>query len=208
MDTSSFFVSKRFLESADAPIFVKDINGVYRYCNKAFADCLGLKKEEIIGKTAYDIVPKNLADIYTARDQALFSSASHKDYKKDGINPIAHENDGIFNKSIIYNDKNEIAGFLCMVSLHKINLPHEVAEELQQLTHREIEVFNLLVKGQSVKAMARELHISTYTIADHLKIIYRKLGVHSKNEAIYKGLHLFMTYPQNFEENDMDHIDS
>lgn len=202
MNRSNFFVSRRFLEHADSPIFIKDKNGIYHYCNQAFADFLGLSKEAILGKTAYDIFPKHLADIYSARDTALFEQASHMHYDPHGIAPILEENDGIFNKSILYNSDDTIAGFLCVISAHKISLPHKTADALKDLTQRELDVFNLLVKGQSVKAMARTLSISTHTIADHLKVIYRKLEVHSKNEAIYKGLHLFMAHPRQLEDSD------
>lgn len=202
MDKNSFFVSKRFLENLESPIFAKDTIGVYRYCNQAFANHLALTKEAILGKTAYDLFPKNLADIYTARDQALFAAASHIDYSRHGSEPLPQENDGVFNKSILYGEDQSIIGFLCMICLDKMAILHDTADELKVLTTREIAVFNLLVKGQSVKAIARTLQISTYTIADHLKVIYRKLGVHSKNEAIYKGLHLFMSHPWQVEEQE------
>lgn len=199
MTISGYFVSKQFLERSYAPIFVKDMSGIYRYCNNAFADYLGLTKKDIIGKTAYDIFPKNLADIYTARDEALFTTASRKGVTKEDVRLFSHINDGVFNKTIIY-ENNEIAGFLCMINLHKVNLHRNAAEELKKLTHRELEVFNLLVKGRPVKEIAKELYISHYTIADHLKVIYRKLCIHSKNEAIYKGLHLLMIHPRNIEK--------
>lgn len=159
-----------------------------------------MPREAILGKTAYEILPKELADIYASRDKAFFESVAHENHNHQNLDLIPEQNDGVFNKSVLYKEDNSIAGFLCMVSQHKMSLPHESADELKELTHRELEVFNLLVKGQSVKAMARVLNISTHTIADHLKVIYRKLGVHSKNEAIYKGLHLFMTHPWQLEE--------
>ena len=54
------------------------------------------------------------------------------------------------------------------------------------LTSREKDVLKLLMIGISVKKMANVLGISPYTVNDHLKSIYRKLGVHSKGAALYK----------------------
>lgn len=195
MNKNTFLVNKRFFENMESPIFAKDIQGFYRYCNVAFTKYLALPKEAILGKTVYDLFPTSLADIYAERDQALFTLASHASYDPNGNKIAPEENDGVFNKSIIFNEDQSIAGYICMVSLDKMALLHETADELKVLTSREMQVFNLLVQGKSTKAIARALNISTHTTADHLKLIYRKLGVHSKNEAIYKGLHLFMSHP-------------
>lgn len=55
---------------------------------------------------------------------------------------------------------------------------------MYQLTERENEVAELLLKGQSNKQIARVLHISERTVEFHLTNIYSKIGVRSKSEAI------------------------
>ena len=50
----------------------------------------------------------------------------------------------------------------------------------------EKDVLKLLMTGSPVKKIADILGISSYTVNDHLKSIYRKLGVHSKGAALYK----------------------
>lgn len=52
------------------------------------------------------------------------------------------------------------------------------------LRPRELEVLELLVEGLSYKMIAAELHISTATIAVHVRNIYKALQVNSKAEAI------------------------
>jgi DNA-binding NarL/FixJ family response regulator len=54
------------------------------------------------------------------------------------------------------------------------------------LTTREKEILELLVKGYSYKMMASELNIAMDTIRNHVKKIYRKLEVNSATEAVYK----------------------
>jgi len=53
---------------------------------------------------------------------------------------------------------------------------------LHDLTEREAEVAQLLVSGMPVAAIARTLWISTYTLRDHVKAIYAKVGVRSRAE--------------------------
>lgn len=55
------------------------------------------------------------------------------------------------------------------------------------LTERELEVLTLLSRGKSYRSIAEALFISTNTIKFHIKNIYDKLQVKSKEEAIDKA---------------------
>lgn len=63
-----------------------------------------------------------------------------------------------------------------------------IAREKYELTDREMEVLQLLIKGYSVKLIAAELHIAYDTCRSHLRNIYRKLHVNCGKEAIAKVL--------------------
>lgn len=52
-----------------------------------------------------------------------------------------------------------------------------------ELTDREWEVLDLLTSGMGTEAIARTLVLSTETVRSHLKNVYRKLGVRSREEA-------------------------
>lgn len=53
-----------------------------------------------------------------------------------------------------------------------------------RLTRRERDVLCALVDNASVAELAMELHISPNTVKSHLRGLYRKLGVHSREEAL------------------------
>lgn len=55
------------------------------------------------------------------------------------------------------------------------------------LTERETEVLSLLASGKSYNSVAEKLFISVNTIRFHIKNIYEKLQVNSKEEAIAKA---------------------
>ncbi len=67
-----FYFLQTLIDTIPNPIFYKNVEGIYLGCNKALADFLGLPKEEIIGKSVYDIYSKDLADKYSEMDAALF----------------------------------------------------------------------------------------------------------------------------------------
>jgi two-component system response regulator DesR len=59
------------------------------------------------------------------------------------------------------------------------------ADEIDQpLTEREIEILRLARRGLRNPQIADALHLSPGTVRNHLSTIYRKLGVHSRHEAL------------------------
>lgn len=52
------------------------------------------------------------------------------------------------------------------------------------LSDREAEVFSYFVRGHSANFISNHLMISTHTVKTHIKHIYKKVGVHSKDGLI------------------------
>ncbi len=52
------------------------------------------------------------------------------------------------------------------------------------LTKREAEVAVLFVRGRSTPRIAEDLYISSGTVSTHLRNVYRKTGVHSRQELL------------------------
>jgi DNA-binding NarL/FixJ family response regulator len=73
-----------------------------------------------------------------------------------------------------------------VVDLFRRVRPPEKAEH--NLTPHETRILKLFVEGHSYRTAADQLHVSTNTIAFHIKSIYGKLQVHSKTEAVTKAL--------------------
>ncbi|MFZ9660504.1 MAG: LuxR C-terminal-related transcriptional regulator [Chitinophagaceae bacterium] len=63
----------------------------------------------------------------------------------------------------------------------KKNLVEELPEE-GNLSSREMQVVNSILKGQSYKMVAEELNISINTVRSYIKTIYRKLNINSNLE--------------------------
>ena len=57
-----------------------------------------------------------------------------------------------------------------------------------RLTRQEKSVLTLLLQGHHKKTAAEAMGVSVNTVSFHLKNVYCKLGVHSKTEAVVKGL--------------------
>jgi len=67
--------------------------------------------------------------------------------------------------------------------------PHpDEGQERTTLTPREEEILLRLSKGYPDKQIAGALKISTWTVHNHMKNIFRKLGVHTRTQAVIKHL--------------------
>jgi LuxR family transcriptional regulator, maltose regulon positive regulatory protein len=58
---------------------------------------------------------------------------------------------------------------------------------LEPLTEREVTVLRLLRGTLSLREIGQELHLSPNTIKTHTRVIYRKLGVSARREAVEQG---------------------
>ncbi|MBD2299970.1 response regulator transcription factor [Nostoc sp. FACHB-87] len=65
-----------------------------------------------------------------------------------------------------------------------------VANPVQTLTPREIEVLGMLGSGLGNKAIAKRLQISEHTVKFHVSSIFQKLAVSSRTEAVTAGVRL------------------
>lgn len=69
-------------------------------------------------------------------------------------------------------------------------LPRPLAADIPLLSPREHEVLMLIARGFSYAEIARLQSVSVHTVQTHIKNLYSKLSVHSKNEAVFEASRL------------------
>jgi len=79
--TQQLHFQQMLIDTIPSPIFYKDIHGKYLGCNAAFETCLGLRKEDIIGRSVYEVAPDDLAQIYRQADLSLFRNPGAQLYE-------------------------------------------------------------------------------------------------------------------------------
>ncbi|WP_019937721.1 bifunctional diguanylate cyclase/phosphodiesterase [Bordetella sp. FB-8] len=71
----------RLVDTIPNPVFYKDEKGRFLGCNRAFEEFVGLPRDQIVGRTAYDLSPSDLAGEYSDADKALFAARGTQAYE-------------------------------------------------------------------------------------------------------------------------------
>ncbi len=100
------------IDALPIPIFYRDTNGIYKTCNSAYEKFIGFSRQKIVGKTIFDIQPKNIAEIYARRDKELLESPGDQIFETKVKSSDGSVRNVIFQKSVIKNDAGEIIGIV------------------------------------------------------------------------------------------------
>jgi len=98
------------------PIFYKNTEGKYIDCNKAFEEFIGRKKDEIVGKTVYDMEPKEIADKLNEKDKELFHDPGSQVFETRVKNKDGQIKAVIFNKATFLDVNNNVSGLTGIIS--------------------------------------------------------------------------------------------
>ena len=102
----------QLLDSLPIPVFYKDVNGVYRGCNEAFASFVGLPKDMILDRSVFDLAPKELAEVYHEADAALLHHPGVQTYEDGVMHGDGTRREVIFNKANFSDADGRVAGIV------------------------------------------------------------------------------------------------
>ena len=110
-----FLFLETLIDTIPNPIFYKNIKGEYTGCNNAFAIYMGIRKEEVLGKTVYDLSPKELADVYKKTDQELFDHPGVQVYETQIKYADEALRDVVFNKATFTDEDGNVNGLVGVI---------------------------------------------------------------------------------------------
>lgn len=101
------------LETLPVPLFYKARTGHYLGVNQAFVKLLEQPREFFVGRTAWDIAPKELAAIYDATDEALYATPDRVQTYPAQINTrLQGKRDVVFTKAVFRDFRGNIGGLV------------------------------------------------------------------------------------------------
>jgi PAS domain S-box-containing protein len=159
------------IDTIPTPVFYKNAEGFYLGCNKAFEEALGFTKEQIVGKSEYDISPKELADKYQQADATLFEQQGIQSYEDSVVYKDGKKHDVIFYKATFSKADGSLGGLVGVIldiSDRKRTeealrvFVHAVSHDLRNPVLGTLMVLNnLLSQGQGVRLGGQESNLSS-----------------------------------------------
>lgn len=151
----------RIINSVGDPIFVKDRNHKFTLINDAMAEFMGRRRDELLGKSDHDFLPKKEADIFWERDELLFTS------KKETVNEekLTDANGNIrviVTRKRLYIDKKRDEYIVGVIN------DHTERKTLEDKLQRAQKLESI---GQLASGIAHEINTPTQYVGDNVRFL-------------------------------------
>ncbi|WP_024613180.1 PAS domain-containing sensor histidine kinase [Clostridium sp. Ade.TY] len=128
-----------FIDAMPDYVFYKDINGNYLICNRKFSEHLGMSKNEIIGKTDYELFSEDTARSFRQHDIEVIRDKRQKIYVEE---KVLNNNKKFIEETVkvpYFDMNNNILG---VIGVSK-DISYKVAVE-ESILNNELILFNML----------------------------------------------------------------
>ncbi|MER2541544.1 MAG: response regulator [Azonexus sp.] len=100
------------IEAIPLPVYIKDAEGRYLRLNRAFEIFIGIKREDFIGKTLYELLARDAARFHSEKDTELLARGGTQTYETivHGHDRLSHN--AIYRKAALTRRDGSIYGLL------------------------------------------------------------------------------------------------
>jgi PAS domain S-box-containing protein len=168
---------ERALESVGVPSYVLDTTGIVRWINPAAERLLG----DVRGRHYTSVVaPEDSRRARELFSQKVLGAAPATDAAGVLVS-TAGTRVPVELSAVPLMNGERVVGVFGLIDERPDDTP---TAPPPHLTPRQVEVLRLLEQGRSTKQIAAELHLSTETVRNHIRRLFRALGVNSRLEAV------------------------
>jgi PAS domain S-box-containing protein len=177
------------LDTIPSPVFYKDTAGRYLGCNKVFEEFAGITKEELLGKSVYDLFPGELAEKYHEMDAQLLTTQKIQVYEYRVVRPEGGVRYVVYTKDVFKCADGELAGIVGII--------HDITERK--------------MAEEALRQSEEKLRLTTGTARDAIIMIDDEGGIsvwndaatailgYCSDEVIGKNLH-YLIAPERFHD--------
>ena len=184
-----------FMDTFPDVIYFKDAQGRLILVNKAHADGIGLKPEQIVGKTDFDIFPRERAERMHEDDQFVLKTGKPIiDKIERGTRPDGVDNYVSTTKIPRFDDKGNVVGLIGITRDVTKRMQFERLREEKVSIEKRLEMLEDMnkIKSEFVSAVSHELRTPLAIIKQLMMLIYEETAgpINNKQrEILVKARH-------------------
>ena len=201
------------------PVFFKDRQGIYQFCNDAFLEMIGVPREEVIGHTVHGVAGSTMARVYAQADADLMASGGSQMYESQIRSSTGVVRDVIFNKAVVKALDGTPLGIVGVVqdvterkaTERHLRMLHQVKDVMLRMNHGIFEYPDLSVFFGDLLARLLELYqdcaqgcVLEIVDTDSLRIL-RSIGYDTKASGDFR-LKLQDSFNWQLTEGRMDRV--
>ena len=165
-------ILRTVIEGATGPIFFKDANGTYRMVNTAGAATVGLKPEDMVGKTDLELMATDYASKFRAIDVEIMAGGETRTFEEP-FGTVFGERRMLTTKSIVHAADGEVLGIIGVAQdiTELLEAEKKIRSHQAELAH----VARLSTMGEIATTLAHELNQPLAAIANYSRGSIRRL---------------------------------
>lgn len=178
------------IDAIPAPIFFKNMEGVFLGCNKAFESFAGLSQGEVVGRSDFDLMPRTMAERFTESDFELFRRGGTQIYEGSISFADGAIHDVIFFKATFNSVDNTLGGLVGTIL--DITERKQTEEKLRYMSTHDA-LTGLYNRAYFQEEMERLEHGRQFPVSivvadvDRLKYVNDRLGHAAGDELIIRA---------------------
>ena len=165
------------LEDVGVPSYVVDATGIVRWLNPAAERLLG----DVRGRQFTSVIAPEDRPAARERFAQKMLGTSPASEATGHLVSTAGTRVPVEVSSVPLKDGERVVGVFGLIEERPDDTPRTPPPNL---TPRQVEVLRLLEQGRSTKQIAAELHLSPETVRNHVRRLFRALGVNTRLEAV------------------------
>jgi PAS domain S-box-containing protein len=183
------------VDSLVVPASLHDVEGRFVHTNAAAERASGRSNAELLGSHFTDSLPPGAREAVTAQFRRAVEQGEPTDFETVFIDASGQLR-GVRAQHLPLRSGDAIVGVLILAfEADGLGQRPERNEPQPQLTPRQREILELIASGLSTSEIAKKLTLSTETVRNHVRSVFRELGVHSRLEAIAAARRLGLLAP-------------
>lgn len=103
---------QKLIDALPVPIFYRDTESVYKMCNAAHEKFTGKTRDQIIGKSVFEVHTREMAEKYAHQDKELLNNPDVQVYNTQVRHGDGTSHHVILNKAVIRDSEGKIVGIV------------------------------------------------------------------------------------------------